>query len=67
MVAWWVRRLVRRSEDPSYFHALRAFAEPARDSSGALATIADGVRSLEVVLAAEESARTNQVVALRSR
>ncbi len=66
VAAWWARRLVRRSEDPSYYHALRAFAEPGHESSGALATIDDGVRSLEVVLAAEESARTNQSVAIGS-
>lgn len=67
VAAWWTRRLIRRSEDPSYFHALRVFVEPDRDSSGTLASVADGVRCLEVVLAAEESARSNRVVTAGSQ
>jgi predicted dehydrogenase len=65
IAAWWSRRLIRRSEDPSYFHALRAFAEPQHESSGELATMVDGVKSLRTVLAAEEAAQTNRVVMLR--
>lgn len=55
---WWLRRLVRRSEDPSYFHALRAFAGQVNGGPRVLASLEDGRRSLSVVLAAEASART---------
>ena len=60
VVRWWWRRLVRRSEDPSYFHALRAFAGQIGGGPRVLATLEDGRRSLAVVLAAEASARSGQ-------
>lgn len=59
---WWWRRLVRRSGDPSYFHALRAFAGQIGGGPRVLATLEDGRRSLAVVLAAEASARSGQPV-----
>lgn len=67
VAAWWVRRVVRRSEDPSYFHALRAFAEPDAASSGGLASVVDGLRSLEAVVAAEASAMEGRIVAVEPR
>jgi predicted dehydrogenase len=61
---WWMRRLVHPSEDPSYFRALVAFADPLRSSSGSLATIDDGIRSLEAVIAAESSAEQERTIRL---
>ena len=57
MVAWRLVRWIRPSDESSYRRALDAFVglingEPARG-----ATLSDGVRSLEVILAAEASAR----------
>ncbi|HEX7122226.1 MAG TPA: Gfo/Idh/MocA family oxidoreductase [Gemmatimonadaceae bacterium] len=57
VAAWWVRRLVRPSQDPSYHGALRAFVAQLRGGPARTASLADGWRSLEVVLAAEEAAR----------
>jgi len=64
VVSWWMRRVIRRYEDPSYFHALQAFVRQLEGGPAANATLVDGVRSLEVVLAAEESARTGTLVSL---
>ena len=50
---WRARRLIKPAEDPSYYRALRAFTSA---TAADLASLADGERSLEVVLAAEESA-----------
>ena len=50
------------SEDPSYFRALRAFAARVRGAVDDAATVADGVRSLDLVLAAEASARAGAAV-----
>jgi len=52
-----VARLVRPSSDPSYRRSLVAFLDAVRGDAMRGATLADGVRSLDVVLAAEESAR----------
>jgi len=62
VAAWWVRRLVRRFEDPSYFHALQAFTRQLEGGPQLLATLDDGARSLEVILGAEESARIGRPV-----
>ncbi len=56
-LAWRTRRLIRRSEDPSYYRSLEAFVQMLRGEREPLASLADGERSLEVILAAEESAR----------
>lgn len=62
VAAWWVRRLVRPSQDPSYHHALRAFVAQVQGGPARTASLADGWRSLEVVLAAEEAARNGSHV-----
>jgi predicted dehydrogenase len=50
-------RVVRPSYDPSYGRALAAFVEMLNGSPSRVATLYDGLRSLEIVAAAEESAR----------
>ncbi len=55
-VAVWMRRLVRPSYQPSFSRALGAFVDRINGRSVSLPTVEDGVRSLAVVLAAEESA-----------
>lgn len=62
VAAWWLRRSIRRHEDPSYYHALRAFVRQVAGGPAANATLRDGVRSLEIVLAAERSARSGATV-----
>jgi len=54
--AFWLRRLVQPSYQPSFQRALVAFVDHIRGRSVALPTVDDGVRSLAVVLAAEASA-----------
>ncbi len=54
--AWRLRRLFRPSDDPSFRRSLRAFLELAAGRPSPAPTLADGLRSLEVVLAAEDSA-----------
>lgn len=56
LAAWRVRRLAGDVE-PSYGRALRAFVALVRGGPQRCATLDDGLRSLEVVLAAEDSAR----------
>jgi myo-inositol 2-dehydrogenase/D-chiro-inositol 1-dehydrogenase len=51
-------RALRPSYDPSYRAALLGFIEAIRTGASAGATLADGRRNLESVLACEESART---------
>jgi myo-inositol 2-dehydrogenase / D-chiro-inositol 1-dehydrogenase len=62
-----VRRLSHPAEDPSYHRALRAFVQRVRTGTGPTASIDDGVRSLDAVLAAEESARLGAPVSLPTR
>jgi predicted dehydrogenase len=58
---WRARRLIRPAEDPSYYRALKAFTSATTSS---LASLDDGERSLEVVLAAEESAMRGTPVSI---
>jgi myo-inositol 2-dehydrogenase/D-chiro-inositol 1-dehydrogenase len=60
--AWRLRRILRPAGDPSYARALRAFVGEAEGGPRIAASLEDGIRSLEVVLAAEESARTARPV-----
>lgn len=61
--SWRLRRMLRPAGDPSYVRALRAFVAEAEGGPRRAASLEDGIRSLEVVLAAEESARTAKPVA----
>jgi myo-inositol 2-dehydrogenase/D-chiro-inositol 1-dehydrogenase len=62
VVRSWLQRLSHPLEEPSYHRALKAFVRQVPTGAAAPAPLADGVRSLEVVLAAEESARTGAPV-----
>jgi predicted dehydrogenase len=53
---WWLRRAFRPAEDPSYERALRRFVDGIAGAPCGLATLEDGLRSLEVIAAAETSA-----------
>ncbi|HEV2047276.1 MAG TPA: Gfo/Idh/MocA family oxidoreductase [Chthoniobacterales bacterium] len=61
-VAWRLARLTRPSWESSYRRALAAFVQMCRGGPRRLASLSDGLRNLEIILAAEESARTGAVV-----
>jgi predicted dehydrogenase len=52
---WRLHRLVRPSNDPSYRRSLQVFIDRVHNIPGQMASLADGVRSLEAILSAEES------------
>jgi len=54
---WQVRRRLRPSYEPSYERALAAFVDALHGRPGSLPSLTDGLRSLEVVVAAEDAAR----------
>ncbi len=56
------RRILRPEHEPSYAASLARFAAAARANRPARPDLLDGYRSLAVVLAAEESARTGRAV-----
>jgi len=56
VLQWLGERTCRPAADPSYRGALRAFIEQVRGLPSRSATLNDGLRSLEAVLAAEEVA-----------
>lgn len=62
---WQVRRRLRPAYEPSYERALDAFVDVLHGSERPLPSLTDGLRSLEVVVAAEDAARTGAVLALR--
>lgn len=64
VLAYQVVHLLRPSYDPSYRCALAAFVELLNGGLPRLATLDDGLRSLETVLAAEESARAQRPMAM---
>lgn len=64
MLAWWMARLYRRSYESSYRIALAEFVRGIRGEASRGATLIDGMRSLDVVLAAEESSRTGTPIGL---
>ncbi|MFI4953749.1 MAG: Gfo/Idh/MocA family protein [Burkholderiales bacterium] len=66
VAAWWLERLVRPSGEPSYRRALAAFVGVLRGKAGPLPGLIDGMRALEVVEAAEESARRGTRVDVRA-
>jgi len=59
---WRFARLLRPSWESSYRRALVHFVEMCRGGRSQLADLHDGVRSLEVILAAEKSAQTGRSV-----
>ena len=62
---WRVGRLVSPGNDPSWRAALAAFVDRVRDGAkDDLAGPVDGLRSLEAVVAAEESAPASAPVSL---
>jgi predicted dehydrogenase len=58
------QRIVRPSKDPSYERALGAFVDSIRGRPSRIASLDDGARALDVVLAAEESARSRSRIRL---
>lgn len=62
VLRWRLQRLMHPSKDPSYRLALRGFAELLAGHDARLPSLADGVASLQVVLAAEKSADISQSV-----
>jgi predicted dehydrogenase len=55
-IRWQISRLARPSYESSYRHALRAFVAVVRGETAQVATLLDGWRSLEAILAAEAGA-----------
>jgi predicted dehydrogenase len=66
MAQWWLKRLARPSNEPSYSRALTAFIGALRGDAVSLPSLDDGMRALEVVEAAEESARSGCPVDVRT-
>lgn len=64
VLEYQIVRLVRPSYDPSYRRALSAFVELIKGGQSRIASLEDGIRSLEVVLAAEQSAREHREVGM---
>jgi myo-inositol 2-dehydrogenase / D-chiro-inositol 1-dehydrogenase len=54
--AWRLQRWVRPSADPSYRRSVQAFVDHLHGRPAGTASLVDGVRSLEAILSAEESA-----------
>ena len=66
LAVWRIRRPLRGPADPSFAAAIAAFVEQVRGGPAECASLADGLRSLEVVLAAEESVRQGRPLACAS-
>jgi predicted dehydrogenase len=56
VLQWRVERTWRPAADPSYRRALRAFVDQVRGRAASSASLTDGLRSLEAVVAAEDAA-----------
>ncbi|HXP35910.1 MAG TPA: Gfo/Idh/MocA family oxidoreductase [Chthoniobacterales bacterium] len=65
-MSWRFARLLRPSWESSYRRALVHFVEMCRGVGSRLANLQDGMRSLEVILAAEKSAQTGRSVPVAS-
>jgi predicted dehydrogenase len=63
--AWRLYRQMRPGRDPSYARALQVFVETVNGRPNRLAALSDGLRALEVVLAAERSALAGAPARLR--
>jgi predicted dehydrogenase len=59
-----IRQTLAPAPEPSFSAALQAFADAARNGAPAPVPLADGLRCLQVVEAAEEAARSSRVVSL---
>ena len=66
VAAWSIKRLARPSAEPSYSRALAAFVGTLSGKSHSIPGLIDGMRALEVVEAAEESARRGSPVEVRA-
>jgi predicted dehydrogenase len=68
VTTWWVERLVQPSRESSYRRALEAFVSVLRGGARPhnVADVNDGMRALEVIEAAEQSARFGRVIDLDS-
>ena len=64
LLAWRVARLARPSYESSYRTALADFVGVLHGGTPRGASLEDGLRSLDIVLAAEESARTSRPASL---
>lgn len=62
---WQLQRRLRPGYEPSYERVLAAFVAALQGQPRSLPSLADGLRSLEVVVAAEDAARTGSTVAVR--
>ena len=65
VTGWRMKRLVKPSLEPSYRRSLAAFVNLLRGESPAVPDLQDGMRALEVIDAAEESAVTSTTVKVR--
>jgi predicted dehydrogenase len=63
---WWLERLARPSREPSYRRVVAAFVDELRGEPRTAPGLVDGMRALEVVEAAEESARRGTQVDVRA-
>jgi predicted dehydrogenase len=61
---WQLRKRLRPAYEPSYRCSLEAFVDAVRGGTRELPSVDDGLRSLEVVVAAEASSRTGEQVSL---
>jgi myo-inositol 2-dehydrogenase/D-chiro-inositol 1-dehydrogenase len=61
---WQVHKLARPAYEPSYRRSLEAFVEALLGGKPELPSLDDGLRSLEVVLAAEASSRVGEPVSV---
>lgn len=66
-LAGGLARLVRPAYEPSYRRSLAAFVDLVRGGPRRLASVEDGIRSLDAVLAAEASAAVGGSVSLAAR
>jgi predicted dehydrogenase len=67
VLAWRLERSWHPAADPSYRRSLRLFVRAAQSARSAAPTLTDGLRSLEVVLAAEDAAKSGQPAPLDHR
>ena len=66
VAAWSIKRIARPSAEPSYIRALADFVDGVSGKPHSMPTLIDGMRALEVVEAAEESARQGKPIDLHT-